>query len=298
MIERLALPFDYDEPLFRPPSEWRSLILQITHGCSHNRCSFCGMYRMKRFRVRRLEQIEAEIDACAAQLGPMIDRVFLADGDALVVKPRTLLQILEHLRARFPRLRRINAYATPQNLLIKSPEQLREIRAAGLGMLYVGLESGDATILRDIDKGVTPGAFVEACARAHDAGFKLSLTVLNNLVGPERSAAHVAGTVEVINRVAPAYFACLTLIPGPMLGPHTEAVGWARMSDRQVFDEISGMIEGVEVDGIEFRANHASNALPLKGRLTRERDKLLALLREARIDPAASGARPIWMRSL
>jgi len=297
MLGRPALPVEYDEPLFRPPSEWRSLILQVTLGCSHNSCSFCAMYRMKRFRIRRLEAIKAEIDACADQLGPEVDRVFLADGDALVVKPRTLIATLEHLHRRFPRLRRVNAYATPQNLLVKQPDELRAIREAGLDMLYVGLESGAAGVLHDIDKGVTPDAFVAACKRGHHAGFKLSLTVLNNLVGAERSAEHVAGTVDVVNRVAPAYLACLTLIPGPMLGHHGQAVGWSRMSDAEVFTEIGGLVAGVDVS-CEFRANHASNALPLKGRLPRDRERLLALLEAARSDPAAAGARPLWMRNL
>ncbi|MFH1808232.1 MAG: radical SAM protein [Pseudomonadota bacterium] len=288
----------YDEPLFRPPSEWRSLILQLTLGCSHNRCSFCGMYRMKRFRIRPLAEVQAEIDAIARVAADQVDRVFLADGDALVIKPRTLLTVLAHLRTHFPRLRRINAYATPQNLLVKTEEQLAALHEAGLNMLYVGLESGDGDILAAIDKGVDPAQFVEACARAHRAGFKLSLTVLNNLVAPARSAGHVRGTVEVVNAVHPAYLACLTLIPGPMALHHAAATGWRSMRDREVCEEIAALLRGLDVDGTEFRANHASNALPLQGRLNRDRERLLGQLDRAIEDPASDGLRPLWMRRL
>lgn len=294
----MSLNLEYDEPLFRPPSEWRSLILQVTLGCSHNRCSFCAMYRMKRFRIKRLQQVQQEIDDIAAVAADQVDRVFLADGDALVIKSKTLLGILAHLRLRFPRLRRINAYATPQNLLRKSPDELAAIRAAGLNMLYVGLESGAAGILRDIDKGVDPQQFVEACQRGQSAGFRLSVTVLNNIVALARSPEHIAGTIEVINQVKPAYLACLTLIPGPAAGFHGQACGWQRMTDAQVLQEVAEIVRGVEADGIEFRANHASNPLPIKGRLTRDRERLLQTLKLAQEDPAAAGSRPLWMRSL
>ncbi len=292
------LDLDYDQPLFRPPSEWRSLILQLTLGCSHNRCSFCAMYRTKRFRIRRLTALKDEIDAIATSAAEQIDRVFLADGDALVVKTSTLLELLGHLRQRFPRLRRVHAYATPQNLLQKSLDELSAIRAAGLGMLYVGLESGDGEVLRDIDKGVDPEQFVEACARAHRAGFKLSITVLNNLVAPVRSAAHVSGTVAVINQVAPAYLACLTLIPGPAAERHAQATGWTSMRDREVVAEIAAMVEGVSAERVEFRANHASNPLPIKGRLQRDKARILAQLAAAEEHPDYEGFRPVWMRGL
>lgn len=298
MLNAIGPSSGYDEPLFRPPSEWRSLILQVTLGCSHNRCSFCAMYRMKRFRIKRLAAIRDEIDEIAAACAPVVDRVFLADGDALVMKTRSLLEVLSHLRARFPRLRRVNAYATPQNLLRKSPDELAAICSAGLGMLYMGLESGDAQILHEVDKGVDPEQFVEASQRGHDAGFKLSITAINNLVDASRSPQHVAGTVDVINRIAPAYFSCLTLIPGPMLESHRQATGWSRMSDAEVLGELAAMVAGVSVERVEFRANHASNPLPIKGRLQRDRQRLLDFLEQAQRDPEYAGARPSWMRRL
>lgn len=290
---------DYDEPLFRPPSEAYSLILQVTLGCSHNGCAFCGMYRNKRFRVRPLEEIFAEIDEVSRHI-PSIRRVFLADGDAVVLKTDRLLAILERVYKKFSGLERVTAYANPSNILRKSPEELQQLRAAGLTMVYVGIESGDETILERINKGATAQEIIDSINKAQENGIDVSATVLLGLGGKAESEAHIAGTVEVVNACAPRYTSALTLIL--LEGPHEEmfleaSPGWELPPVPDLLREVRGLVAGIEAQ-TTFRANHASNYLTIKAELPQDRDKTLAYIDRALQDPSGKMLRPEWSRAL
>src|SRR6185369_15313054 len=196
----------YIEPLFRPPSEARSLIFQITIGCSQNQCRFCGMYKGKKFHIRPLHEILAEITGIPDYLRPDIDRVFLADGDALVYPFEDLCVILEALAATFPGLTRVASYASPNSLTTKNAEQLTRLRGRRLKILYFGLESGDDVTLLSVNKGFDSGRMADLALSAREAGMKLSVTAILGLAGRERSLLHAQATAEWVNRVNPEYF--------------------------------------------------------------------------------------------
>jgi radical SAM superfamily enzyme YgiQ (UPF0313 family) len=309
-----ALPLRYVEPIYRPPSEAWSLILQVTIGCSNLRtrpdpgsftgyrvrrgCAFCVAYQTKPFRARPETDVLAEIDAVAA-VEPRVDRLFLADGDALVLSTNRLLRILERLYARFPRLERVTCYAAPQNLLAKPVADLRRVRQAGLTMVYVGIESGDDEVLRRIDKGATAAQMIEAGRKAKEAGIAQSLTVILGLAGPGGSRRHAEATARVLDAIAPEYAAALTLMLAPRVPSFEEQIGdpeWRDLTPAEALAECRAMLAAMDVDGTEFRANHASNWLALKGRLARDKRRLLAEIDEALADPARR--RPDWARGL
>lgn len=271
----------YHEPVIRPPSEADSLILQATLGCSHNRCAFCFTYRGKRFRVRPPEELAADV-AWAAGALPGTRKVFLADGDALVLSTERLLEILELLAASLPRLRRVSAYATPKNLAGKSVADLRRLRDAGLTLLYVGLESGDDEILEHIDKGATADEMAAACARPHEAGIKQFVTVVLGLGGTRLSERHAAATARLIDRIRPRFAAALTLMEpdGWDYAARSGIPGWRRLTARESLVELSALISGIESGGIIFRSDHVSNYLPLAGTLQKDKDRLLAEIDE------------------
>jgi len=289
----------YVEPVYRPPSEARSLIFQVTYGCSSDTCTFCRVYRGKRFRKRNEREVLEEFEA-AASLYPRTRRIFLADGDALVLAPRIVLDYLERLHALFPRLERVTAYATPQNLLRRAPEDLRAIREAGLTMLYIGIESGSARILEMVRKGVTPDQHVEACLRAGAAGFDTSLTVILGLGGPRFSEEHAVETGRVLTACRPTYIGALTL----MLAEHNADFpasmyeGWRMLDIAETLREVRSMLENISCDGCVFRANHASNWLALKGTLMRDRPRLLSFIDEVLADPDSPYLRPDTFRAL
>jgi radical SAM superfamily enzyme YgiQ (UPF0313 family) len=288
----------YDEPVYRPPSEARSLILQATIGCSHNRCRFCYMYREKRFRTRPWDELRAEIDE-ASRLRPGTRRIFLADGDALVLSTGKLERILEHIGNVFPRLQRVAAYATPQNLLAKSAGELRRLRERGLSILYYGVETGDPELLRLIEKGATPADMIEGCRRAHEAGMKLSVTVILGLAGRRGSERHATETARLVNIIGPRYLSALTL----MLGPHERSYARRMPPDfsfNTPFDsciELGRLIGLLDVDRCIFRSNHASNYLPLAGTLMKDRDRLLAAIQQA-LERPDRFLRNEWVRGL
>ncbi len=290
----------YDWPLYRPPSEADSLIFQATLGCSHNRCAFCVNYREKRFRPRPAAELAAEIAWAAREL-PDTRRVFLADGDAFVLPTRRLLPLLEGLHRAFPRLERVTAYAGPGNLRNKSDAELRALRAAGLTMLYFGLESGDDEVLRRIDKGHTADAMVATCARLQAAGFDLSVTVILGLAGPQGSARHAEATARALDRIRPRFAAALTLMLEPREPGYAEAYGdpaWRPLGPLEILAECRALIAGMQADGVTFRSNHASNYLALGGELQRDKATLLARIDEVLGDPRARGLRPDWLRAL
>ncbi len=264
----------YEEPVFRPPSEARSLILQATLGCSYNKCTFCGMYKMKRFRVKPLEELFEEID-WASEEYPWVRRVFLADGDPLVLPTDHMLKILERLYLRFPRLERVSTYATPQNLLEKSPEELKRIREAGLVILYVGVESGSDRVLSAVKKGVNQEQMVEALLKAKEAGFTVSTTFVLGLGGRELWEEHALESAKVVNLASPHYTAALTLmlIPGTLLHHQAKRGEFTVPTKRQIMKEMLLMVENIEAETI-FRANHVSNMVPIKGNLPGDRERL------------------------
>jgi radical SAM superfamily enzyme YgiQ (UPF0313 family) len=279
----------YEPPVFRPPSEAESLILQVTIGCSHNRCTFCSMYRGKRFRAKKLEDVQAEIAEARAVLGPTVRRVFLADGDAMCLSFRRLVEILDDVNAAFPEVQRIGIYANARDVLTKSDEELSELRQRKLRILYMGLESGDEVTLDAVEKGATATDIVRAAQRARAAGMAVSAMVLIGLAGIERSIVHARLSAEAINEMAPNYTALLTYTPTPD-SPLQEQIARGELvlpSPRDSLLEIAEFVRTITCDTY-FTCNHASNYLPLVGRLPRSRESILAAL-----DAAIAGQIPL-----
>lgn len=288
----------FDEPVYRPPSEARSLILQATLGCSHNRCSFCSMYKEKRFRVKPWERVKAEIDE-AAVVWPGTTRVFLADGDAFVLATDKLERIIDYLYASFTSLQRVSAYATPQNLLVKSVAEMSRLRDKGLKILYYGVETGDAALLERIEKGASPDEMIEGCRKASESGFKLSITVILGLAGKGGSRRHARETARVLNGIQPRYLSALTLMLGPHMEDYRNAMepGFEFNSVQDNVREIRELIANLETERCIFRSNHASNYLPLAGTLLRDRERLLEEVDLALREPDGR-LRDEWMRGL
>ncbi len=290
---------NYDMPLYRPPSEADSLIFQITLGCSHNRCKFCFMYKTKKFRIKRLEVVKEEIDEIASY-DYHVEKVFLADGDALVVKTDMILEILKYLKSKFPYLKRVSAYANPSNILNKSLPELKEISNLGLKMLYIGIESGDDEILKLVDKGADKREIIESIRIAKEAGFKTSTTVILGIGGRERSRQHAENTADLINKAHPDYLSLLTLMLGPFEDIYRKAIGgiWTPLDPVETLVEIRDIIKGIKKDGIIFRTNHASNYLSLKGTLCKDKARLIGILNSAIEDPENANLRPDFLRGL
>lgn len=263
----------YDEPLFRPPSEARSLIFQITIGCSQNHCTFCGMYKMKRFRIRPVEEILAEIAAIPQHYRPHIDRVFLADGDALVYPFAGLITILESLAATFPKLTRVGAYASPNSLTTKTPAELAELREKKLRILYFGLESGDDVTLAAINKGFDAARMAELATKGREAGMKLSVTAILGLGGRGRRLEHARLTAAWVNRVNPEYFSLLTLF-------HRHNDDFVRNLEqctrRELLEEARELVCHLAPTRTVLRSNHVSNFLNLSGSYPKDRERLIA----------------------
>lgn len=263
----------YVEPLFRPPSEARSLIFQITVGCSQNSCTFCGMYKMKRFRIRPVAEMLAEIAAIPTRYRDHVDRVFLADGDALVYPFAGLVTILDALAAAFPGLTRVGAYASPNSLTTKSPAELVRLREKKLRILYFGLESGDDATLATINKGYSAERMAELALMAREAGMKLSVTAILGLAGRGRSLDHARQTAAWINRVNPEFFSLLTLF-------HRHNDEFVRTLEqctrRELMEEARELLAQLAPAKTVLRSNHVSNFLNLAGSYPKDRERLLA----------------------
>ncbi len=270
--------FDYEEPVFRPPSEARSLIFQITIGCSQNDCTFCGMYKMKSFRCRTVDEVQTDIEAIPAHHRARVQRVFLADGDALVYPQSGLVAILDTLADRFPNLARVGIYASPNSLRTKSVAELELLRAKKLRILYFGLESSDDPTLLRVQKGYTAAAMLEQCRKAQQAGMKLSVTAILGLAGRERSREHAAATAAWITALSPEYFSLLTLFPR-----HNEAFfrGITRQTRGDILEEALEIVRGLNPGRTILRSNHASNFLNLAGSYPKDRERLIAETEEA-----------------
>lgn len=287
----------YQEPVYRPPSEADSYLLHVTYGCSHNECTYCAMYRTKTFRVRPEAEVLEDV-ALAARRLPDTRRVFLLDGDALTVPARRLLPVLAALRAAFPLLQRVGSYANAVSINAKSDEDLRALRDAGLGIAYLGLESGHPEVNRRIVKGATLEEQITAVRRAQAAGIKMSVMVLLGMGGRALSREHARATGEVLSAMDPRFVSCLcvTPVPGTPLFDEVRRGTFELPSPEETLEELAVLLEHTHVSGAVFRSNHASNWLPLGGRLPADRERLLAAVRRAQAGDVP--LTPEWMRGL
>jgi radical SAM superfamily enzyme YgiQ (UPF0313 family) len=288
----------YDEPLFRPPSEADSFILQATLGCSWNACTYCAMYRGKRYQVRPLEQVLADIAEAGARFPEEVRHVFVADGDPLGMALDHWEPVLLALAAAFPRLRRVSTYATARNLLEKSPQELKRLRELGLSLLYIGPESGDDLTLRRIAKGADAADHVEAARKAREAGLEQSLIFLLGAGGRERSEAHARASGRLASAMDPKFLSTLTLtiVPGTPLSKLEAQERFELPTVPELLQELRWFVEEAHLSAGIFRSNHASNYLPIGGRLPRDREAILAAT-----DAALAGRvplRPEWARGL
>ena len=289
---------DYDFPLWRPPSEGDNLILQATLGCRFNGCTFCSMYKEKDYRVRSLEAVFDDI-AAAARAWPAARRVFLADGDAYNLPTEHLAAICDRLAASFPELQRVTAYATPFNLLAKSVEEIRQLKAKKLSLVYVGIESGSDLLLRKIKKGIA--AQMEAgLARAAEAGLRVSATVITGLGGQKYWQRHMDETAAMLGRVPVTFLSTLQLrladeVAERFMEKFDEPFAW--QDDRAILAEMRRLVERLDPPApVIFRSNHASNALPLAGTLPKDRARVLAQIDQCL--EMGTGMRPRWLRGL
>jgi radical SAM superfamily enzyme YgiQ (UPF0313 family) len=270
----------YHGHVIRPPSEANSLILQVMYGCSHGDCTFCGSYLDKPFRVRPFDEVIEDVQNLPAGYKQHIDRVFLADGDALAIPRRRMLELLDLLKAELPHVQRISAYANAHSLLRLPQEDLLEIRRHGLELFYLGLESGDDVTLEGIKKGVTVAQQIEGCRKAKAAGFAMSVTAILGIGGEDRTHEHAIGTGKALSAIDPEYIGILSL----MLESGTEmtdAVRSGRFIVPKPLDllrELREIIANIDVSHAVFRSNHASNYLPLRGTLPQDKAALLESL--------------------
>ncbi len=289
----------YTAPLYRPPSEASSMIFQITNGCSHNSCVFCGMYKDKNFYIKTWNEIKEHIDELS-QDPRMIRRVFLADGNALAVDTDTLLKTLDYINSKFTNLERISIYAGPKDILEKSEKELKSLGEKGLELYYLGIESGSEQVLQMMNKGVSAEKIVEAGQKIIRSGLQLSATIILGLGGKELKKEHALKTAQITNRIDPTYLGALTLMVDPRSPIHTKIQKgeFKPLDSIEILEELEIMLENFELTNTVFRSNHASNYLPLKGILNRDRDKLLDLIRSALKNPDKAGLRPDHMRGL
>jgi radical SAM superfamily enzyme YgiQ (UPF0313 family) len=287
----------YEGRIYRPPSESDAYILQATIGCSWNHCTYCDMYSDKQFRVRALDETLADLDEAGRQAGARIEKLFVADGDALVMDLEHWQPILARAQQRLPRLKRVSCYAMARNILGKRDDELAALRAAGLTRLYIGPESGDDATLKKIAKGDDAAAHVEAARRAHAAGMELSVITLLGIAG-DRSEEHARATAELVTAMDPQFFAALTVtvVPGTPLAKLAARDKFAVPEVPALLRELRTMVEHARPTDAMFRTNHASNYLPLGGRLPADRERIVGL-----IDAAIAGRiplRPERMRGL
>ena len=287
----------YEGNCIRPPSEAYSILLQVTVGCSHNKCTFCGTYKDKRFRIKEDRIILSDI-LFASKYMKRQNRVFLMDGDALIIPQQRLMWILDRIREHLPWVRRVGAYANAKSIKMKSPEELIQLRKNGLGILYLGVETGDAELLKEIRKGTSAEHLINMGRKVRDADIKLSVTVLLGIAGRERSLEHARATGELLSAMDPNYVGALTvmLIPGTPLHEDFTSGKFELPDERGFLLELREMIAHTNLSRGLFFSNHASNYLPVKARLPKGKQQALD-----QIDGALKGEidlRPEWMRAL
>ena len=290
-------PIQYHEPLFRPPSEARSLILQITLGCSWNKCSFCEMYTSKQFTARKEEDIFKDIDSFIPY-ADQIRRIFLADGDPLVLSTKRLLSILTKLKNTFPKLQRISTYASPSNLARKSDAELKELYEAGLTLLYVGIESGDSQVLECIQKGETFETTIEGLNKSKAVGMNASVMIINGVGGQELTHQHAINSAKVLNETQPKYASTLVLTAHKGMEHYKNRYlgNFIELTQKELFTEMQTFIGSLELNETIFRSDHASNNLILKGILGRDKNTFLDKIELAINQPENAGLRPNYYK--
>ncbi|MBU3185375.1 radical SAM protein [Clostridium estertheticum] len=268
---------EYEGIVYRPPSEAYSLIVQVTIGCSHNGCTFCGMYKDKKFRVRELKDIISDLEQAKLDYG-VVKRIFLADGDALVLKTSELKIILLKIKELFPGCERVGVYATPKDILAKSVEDLSLLKALGIGILYLGVESGSNEILKSINKGVTAQNLIMAGRKVKESGIKLSTTLISGIGGREKISENAIESAKLISAINPDYVGFLTLMleSGTPIYKDIQNGIFHVLTPEEVVHELREFLENVEVTNCIFRSNHASNYVSLSGTLPVDKDKLLS----------------------
>jgi radical SAM superfamily enzyme YgiQ (UPF0313 family) len=287
----------YEGTIIRPPSEANAIILQVTVGCSHNRCTFCGAYRDKRFRIKKWVEVEEDL-AFAASFCKRQKTIFLADGDALVMPHNQLILLLEQIQKELPWVRRVSLYANCRDILAKSTEQLQELRTLGLGRIYMGLESGHGPTLDTIKKGATPEEMIQAGKRVRSSGIFLSVSCLLGIAGVKDSLAHARATAQVLTAMQPSQIAVLTLmvLANTEIGRQEQAGEFTLPEQQELFYELRTLVAGLGKIRAQFQANHASNYFTLDGRLPRDKEHFLET-----IDQALSGEvslKPEQLRAL
>lgn len=291
----------YIEPVFRPPSEADSLILQVTNGCSWNHCTFCDMYTapQKAFRATDETAILNQIADIGRTVGDRVKRVFLADGDALVLPTRRLLNLLQGIRTHLPGVRRVSSYCLPRNLRKKTLQEMRELHDAGLSLAYIGAESGDDTVLERVQKGETYASTLEALDKLGQAGIKRSVMILNGLGGQAYSQQHAENSARLANAAQPEFLATLvvSLPPGEQRF-RAHFPEWAPLTQPGLFEEMHRFLSALDLKRTVFRSDHASNWLILKGTLGADKDRLLMQVATAINQPEAANLRPAWARGL
>ena len=274
----------YEGIVYRPPSEAYSYIIQVTIGCAHNTCLFCNMYRQKQFRVREMEEIKEELQEAARKYGVAVRKVFLADGDALCLPTSQMLEILSYIKEQMPWVERVSAYATAQDILEKSREELYKISKAGLKLLYIGAESGDDIVLHQMGKGVDSSQIQAAGIQAKECGFQTSVTLISGLGGKERHREHALASADLISQMKPDYLGFLTLMleePAPICRL-VERGDFLLLELEEVMEEMELFLQRVDAEGTVFRANHASNYVSLRGTLNQDRRLLLEQVKEVK----------------
>lgn len=291
---------DYQGIIIRPPSEADSLILQVTIGCSHNKCTFCPTYKGINFRLKDQSIIDRDIELASRRFGNFVRRVFLCDGDVLILKTEYLIELFSKLRAAFPHLQRIGLYGNAKSILRKSHNELKLLKENGLGIIYLGVESGNDEVLKRVNKGVTNEQMLEAGKRVIDAGIKLSVTVLLGIGGKELSKEHAVDTGKLLTAMQPNYVGALTVmvIEGTPLYEEQKAGRFILPSPFELLEELKIMIENTDLKSGLFMANHASNYLPLKIKMPKDKQQALELLQKVINEKNQHYLRPENFRAL
>ena len=289
----------YEGMIYRPPSEAYSLILQVSVGCSHNKCTFCGSFKDKKFRVKSLDEIREDVEEAKAY-ERYVKKVFLADGDSLIIPQKRLVPIMELIKESFAKLERVGMYGNTKSILKKTPEELRALKDLGLGIIYLGVESGDQVTLDRVCKGTTLDRTAEAAQKIKDAGITLSVTVLLGLGGVERSHIHAAETGKFLSRIDPEYVGALSIIvvPGTALADEIDKGAFTVPSPYQLLEELHIMIENMNMTHTFFASNHASNYLPVKVWLPEDKDRALRAIAHVLKQKDPSMLRPEYSRAL
>lgn len=290
----------YEGSIWRPPSEARSLILQATVGCSHNACIFCVSYKSKNYRIRGAAGIQTDLDSLPVHKKEQTRRVFLADGNALVMSTSELEDTLKVLYKELPSLERVGIYGYAKDVREKTVDDLKALHDEGLGIVYLGLETGDDELLRWARKGVDSAENIIACRKIREGGIPLSLTIILGLGGLENSERHAKAMAKVLNKIDPEYVGALTLMtpPGTKIHELVEANSFIPMSPMEILKELRTLVENLELSNCVFRTNHASNYLPIRGTMNEDKEALLEILNETIHKEDISRLRPGYLRGL